>query len=82
MLDGLFILGEHLNQKQYQKLVDMGLPVVVITMQVPIFGQGLPENFASITINNERAHTAQPNFCANKGINASRCSCQPWMMKT
>lgn len=67
MLDGLFILGEHLNNEQYQRLVDLNIPVVVITMQVPIFGHGLPKNFASITINNERAAYSAIDFLCKQG---------------
>lgn len=67
MLDGLFVLGEHLDKKQFRQLVEWKLPTVAITMEVPLAGAGMPPNFASITINNERAAFCAADFLCSRG---------------
>lgn len=67
MLDGLFVLGEHLDKEQFQQLVEWKLPTVAITMEVPLAGGMMPPNFASITINNERAAFCATDFLCGRG---------------
>lgn len=68
MLDGLFILGEHItDDSQLNKLTKLNIPIVTVTMHVPMIGSKLPDNFASITINNERAAFCATDFLVSHG---------------
>ena len=64
-VSGIFILGEHFDTKKM--LTDLYVPVVTVTSQIPICGYELPSNFASITINNERAAYSAMDFLCKKG---------------
>jgi len=66
-VEGIFILGEHLDKNKLERLITLNIPVVTVTMQIPIYGRGIPANFASISINNERAAYCAGDFLCKKG---------------
>lgn len=66
-VEGIFILGEHFDDKKLKKLIAMKVPVVTVTTQIPIYGREIPNNFASITINNERAAYSATDFLIKRG---------------
>lgn len=66
-VEGIFILGEHFDKKKLKRLISLEIPVVTVTTQIPIYGRGIPTNFASITINNERAAYTAVDFLCKKG---------------
>lgn len=59
MVEGIFMLGEIVTVDIIEQLERMDIPVVLVSMNIPMIGKGLPKNFASVSINNERAA-----FCA------------------
>ncbi|MDO5539230.1 MAG: LacI family DNA-binding transcriptional regulator [Eubacteriales bacterium] len=67
-VEGIFILGEHFDKEKLKKLISLNIPVVTVTTQIPIYGRGIPGNFASITINNERAAYSATDFLCKKGM--------------
>lgn len=67
-VEGIFILGEHFDKEKLKKLISLGIPVVTVTTQIPIYGRSIPTNFASITINNERAAYTATDFLCKKGM--------------
>lgn len=66
-VEGIFILGEHFDKKKLERLILLNIPVVTVTTQIPIYGKGIHPNFASITINNERAAYCATDFLCKKG---------------
>ena len=66
-VEGIFILGEHFDQKKLKKLISLNVPVVTVTTQIPIYGKGIPTNFASISINNERAAYYAVDYLCKRG---------------
>ncbi len=66
-VEGIFILGEHFDKKKLKRLISLDIPVVTVTTQISIYGRGIPTNFASITINNERAAYTATDFLCKKG---------------
>lgn len=55
MIDGIFFLGEQMDQELFYKLEKMNIPIVTISMQILINSERIPKNFGCVVINNERA---------------------------
>ena len=66
-VSGVFILGVYFDKKRLKRLISLNVPAVTVTSQIPIYGRGIPANFASITINNERAAYSAIDFLCKKG---------------
>lgn len=67
MVQGIFILGEKITDSLMKQLELMDIPVVLVSMSIPMTGRGLPDKFASVSINNERAAFSAVNYLCQLG---------------
>lgn len=58
------MLGEIVTVDIIEQLERMDIPVVLVSMNIPMIGKGLPKNFASVSINKNALLFVQWTICA------------------
>ncbi|KID44803.1 LacI family DNA-binding transcriptional regulator [Levilactobacillus brevis] len=65
--DGLFFLGEHMDEITLNKLEQSHMPVVAVSSKIPFTNKKFPANFAYVSINNEQAAYLATDYLCESG---------------
>lgn len=66
-IDGLFILGETINDNSFHSLLDLKIPVMAVSSKYPINDRHLPRYFGNVLIDNELAAAEAVGYLCDKG---------------